>query len=43
MIIDEKSSRLWSLIGSRATFGLTMLELGKKNNLMVFYKTDKHF
>ena len=35
MIIDEKSSRLWSLIGSRATFGLTILELGKKNNLMV--------
>ena len=35
MIIDEKSSRLWSLIGSRATFGLTILELEKKNNLMV--------
>ena len=35
MIIDEKSSRMWSLIGSRATFGLTILELGKKNNLMV--------
>jgi len=35
MTIDEKSSRMWSLIGSRATFGLTILELGKKNNLMV--------
>jgi len=35
MIIDEKSSKMWSVIGSRATFGLTILELGKKNNLMV--------
>ena len=35
MIIDEKNSKMWSMIGSRAAFGLTMLELGKKNNLMV--------
>jgi len=35
MIIDEKNSKMWSMIGSRATFGLTMLELGKENDLMV--------
>ena len=35
MKIDEKNSKMWSMIGSRATFGLTMLELGKENDLMV--------
>jgi len=35
MIIEEKNSKMWSMIGSRATFGLTMLELGKENDLMV--------
>ena len=36
MNINERNIKLWSTIGSRATFGLTTLELAKDiNNLMV--------
>jgi transketolase len=36
MNINEKNIKLWSSIGSRATFGLAVLELGKSiDNLMV--------
>ena len=37
MEINEKQIFLWSKLGSRATYGLTILELAKKieNNLLV--------
>ena len=36
MNINEKNIKLWSSIGSRATFGLAVLELAKSiDNLMV--------
>tara|TARA_E500000331_G_scaffold358218_1_gene423457 strand:- start:338 stop:1303 length:966 start_codon:yes stop_codon:yes gene_type:complete len=36
MVIDEKNIKIWSTIGSRATFGIAALELAKEiNNLMV--------
>ena len=36
MNINEKNIKTWSLIGSRATFGVAALELAKDiNNLMV--------
>tara|TARA_A100001015_G_C14985045_1_gene711145 strand:- start:6 stop:968 length:963 start_codon:yes stop_codon:yes gene_type:complete len=36
MTIDERNIKMWSTIGSRATFGIAALELAKKiNNLIV--------
>ena len=36
MIINERNIKMWSTIGSRATFGISALELAKKiNNLMI--------
>ena len=36
MIINEKNIKMWSVIGQRATLGLTLYEIAKKNkNLMV--------
>ena len=36
MIIDQKKIKMWSTIGSRATFGMALLEMSKKmENLMV--------
>ena len=29
MIINEKNIKMWSVIGSRATFGISILELAK--------------
>ena len=30
MIIDQKKIKMWSTIGSRATFGTALLEMSKK-------------
>ena len=38
--IDEKKIKTWSLIGSRATFGLIALELGKKIDDLVILTAD---
>ena len=36
MIVDQKKIKMWSTIGSRATFGMALLEMSKKmENLMV--------
>ena len=36
MIINDRNIKVWSTIGSRATFGITALELAKEiENLMV--------
>ena len=40
MVIDEKNSKVWSMIGSRATFGLTMLELAKENIMVLTADTS---
>ena len=36
MIIDNNKIKLWSSIGSRASFGLTAFELAKNNNNLFF-------
>lgn len=40
MIIDEKNIKMWSTIGSRATFGLAALELAKKNDNIIVCTCD---
>ena len=36
MVVNERNIKIWSTIGSRATFGITALELAKEiDNLMV--------
>ena len=40
MNIDINKIKLWSSIGSRATFGLVALELVKKNNNLIFITAD---
>ena len=36
MLVNDRNIKMWSTIGSRATFGVSALELAKKiNNLMV--------
>ena len=40
MEIDEKNSVTFSRIGSRATFGLVLLELAKKNKNIIAISAD---
>ena len=36
MLVNDRNIKMWSTIGSRATFGVSALELAKKiDNLMV--------
>ena len=40
MIIDNNKIKLWSSIGSRASFGLTAFELAKNNNNLMIVTAD---
>ena len=39
-MIDEKKIKLWSSVGSRATFGLISLELVNNNKNFIFITAD---
>ena len=39
-MIDEKKIKLWSSVGSRATFGLISLELVNNNKNLIFITAD---
>ena len=40
MLLNEKNIKTFSLIGSRATFGMTALELVKKREKMMILTSD---
>ena len=40
MIIDQKKIKIWSTIGSRATFGMALLEISKKIENLIVLSSD---
>ena len=40
MIINEKNIKMWSVIGSRASFGIAALEIAKKNKNLITLTCD---
>ena len=40
MIIDQKKIKIWSTIGSRATFGMALLEISKDTKDLMVLSSD---
>ena len=40
MIIDQKKIKMWSTIGSRATFGMAVLEISEKIKDLIVLSSD---